>query len=270
MRWPWPILCRVPIAKTVPLLLLMNELNRLKDKSGIRDSDAALHLGCRASKINRIMLGQSRISAGDTKMLAELYGAAPALVDALVELARGLARRGEWTTGGLLPELERHSARVRQVTAEIVPALLRTEEYALALCRASVVGENRLPESVLDRVPEAAFVLSESCLRRAYADRTTMRDQLLHLAAMADLPNVQLQVLPFDRPAVHAGRGFELIDVPGPDPVAPLNVAYTDDGYVDDPDAVHELGRLWDSATTTALTPAQSSRFVRKVAAEYR
>lgn len=262
----------MPIAKTVPLLLLMNELNRLKDKSGIRDSDAALHLGCRASKINRIMLGQSRISAGDAKMLAELYGAAPALVDAMVELARGLGRRGEWTTGGLLPELERHSARVRQVSAEIVPALLRTEAYARALERASVLGEDRPREPILtgDRAPEAGFVLSESCLRRAYADRATMREQLLHLVTMADLPNVQLQVLPFDRPAVHAGRGFELIDVPGPDPVAPLHVAYTDAGYVDDPEAVHGYGRLWESAAEAALTPAQSSRFVRKVAAEYR
>lgn len=48
---------QVAVTKTVPLVMLLNELNRLKMTSGIKDAEAARHLGCQPSKINRIMLG---------------------------------------------------------------------------------------------------------------------------------------------------------------------------------------------------------------------
>jgi hypothetical protein len=246
--------------------MLMNELNRLKDKSGIRDAEAARHLGCRASKINRIMLGQSRISAGDTKMLAELYGAPPALAEAMVDLARGLGRRGEGV--GLLADLERHSTRIRQAANEIVPALLRTEAYQRALDLAGVMTDDT--PRILTNVPEAHFVLSESCLRRAYANRETMHEQLDHILAAATRPNVQIQVLPFDRPAVHAGRNFELIDVEGPAPVAPLNVVHTDtETYIDNPTRLTHYDHLWEQTTKTALNPTRSTRFIKMIAAEH-
>ena len=53
------------LTKTVPLVMLLNELNRLKEASGVKDVAAADHLGCAASKINRILLGTSKVTPGD-------------------------------------------------------------------------------------------------------------------------------------------------------------------------------------------------------------
>jgi transcriptional regulator with XRE-family HTH domain len=123
------------VTMTVPMLMLLNELNRLRDESGVSAERAAQELACRVSKISRIHLGQSKISPGDTKLLAELYGAPPELVRVLVDLARNLGQKGEWTSYGnvyrdsfrFLLDLEAHSSRIQVMETEIVPGLLQTD-----------------------------------------------------------------------------------------------------------------------------------------------
>src|SRR5262245_12269380 len=114
------------LTKTVPLVMLLNELKRLKKEAGIKDEDAADHLGCAASKINRIMQANSKVSPGDAKLLGELYGASPELIEVLVDLARKLGRKGNWTSYArmyrgwlrLYVDLERYSTRSRIAQTE--------------------------------------------------------------------------------------------------------------------------------------------------------
>ncbi|MGH3614832.1 MAG: helix-turn-helix domain-containing protein, partial [Pseudonocardia sp.] len=117
------------ITQTVPLLMLLNELGRLRQASGVSAERAAAELGCRVSKISRIYLGQSKVSPGDTKLLAELYGASPELTTVLVDLARNLGQKGDWTgyrgvyreSVRMLVDLEQASSRIHLVQSEIVP-----------------------------------------------------------------------------------------------------------------------------------------------------
>lgn len=286
------------IAHTVPLLMLINELNRLKDSSGIKDAEAARHLGCQPSKINRILLGQSKISVGDTKLLGELYGASPELVEVMLDLARNLGQKGDWTSYRdlfresfrLLVDLEHHASRLRQVQSEIIPGLLQTEEYRRALQEAprpfhgrlDVDGEIhalRYRQSILTRddpaPPTVSFALSESCLRRAYGSNEVMREQMLRLIEIADYPNVQLQVLPFDGndPILYASLDFCLIHVPGPGIANPLDFVYVeqydDARYLDDHDRVEAYEQLWGYLQAAALGPQDSTEFIGKVADQY-
>jgi hypothetical protein len=283
----------VTVTKTVPLLMLLNELNRLRDESGVSAERAAQELGCRVSKISRIHLGQSKISPGDTKLLAELHGAPPELVEVLVDLARNLGQKGDWTSYGnvyrdsfrFLLDLEAHSSRVQVMEAEIVPGLLQTDGYVQALSQAptlsgeprdidAVVDASRARRTIVTRVddpPMLSFILSESVLRRRYGDAAVMREQLTHLVEVAQRPNVQIQVLPFhtESPVSYVSLHFALLHVPGPGIAAPLDIAYIelfdDARYLDGHDSVAAYTRLWGFMQAAALGPSESLTFIQKI-----
>jgi hypothetical protein len=286
------------ITKTVPLLMLINELVRLKAESKVNDVEAAKHLGCAPTKINRILTLTSKPSVGDVRLLAEKYGASPDLVDVLMDLARNLGKKGDWTSYRtvyidsmrLFLDLESRSTRIRHVQPEIVPGLLQTEGYVRALHEAptpigtkpnvdEVVQARRERQETLTREanpPMIEFVLSESCLRRVYGQPTVMREQMQRLIEIAQLPNVQLQVLPFDtpNPVVYTSLNFSLFHVPGRGLAAPLNFAYIeqydDARYVDDQERVETYEKLWSYLQAAALGPAESVDFIKKYADSYR
>ncbi|WP_190814700.1 DUF5753 domain-containing protein [Saccharopolyspora pogona] len=286
------------ITKTVPLLMLSNELNRLKAESKVSNPEAAQHLGCAATKINRILTMTSKPTVGDVKLLAEKYGASPELTDVLVDLARNLGRKGDWTgyralyPGWLrmLISLEQYSGRIRIVQSEIIPGLLQTEGYVRALHEAptpfgntsnvdDAVRARRERQEIItrdDNRPMLSFVLSESSLRRVFGSKDVMREQMEHLLDTSRLANVQLQVLPFANasPVTHASVQFALLHVPGPGIAAPLNFVYVeqydDARYLDDQARVEAYEQLWGHLQAAALGPVESADFIGKVAEEYK
>jgi transcriptional regulator with XRE-family HTH domain len=286
----------MPVTPTVPFLLLRHELDRLRRESGVSAEAAAQELGCRVSKISRIHLGQSRISPGDTKLLAELYGAGPELTDALLDLARRVIRRDApddhdavyRESFRLLPELERHSSRIRMAQTETVPGLLQTEDYIRALNEVptphghavdpdqAVYAQQARQRILTDSHPliSFSFILSESVLRREYGNRAVRDAQLARLLEVGQLSNVQLQVLPFvsPSPVTFAGRAFELIHVPGPGAATSLDFVhielYDDALYLDDEASVTAYEKLWGHLQAAALGPTESAGFIGKVAGE--
>ncbi|HEY1971067.1 MAG TPA: helix-turn-helix transcriptional regulator [Pseudonocardia sp.] len=286
----------MPVTPTVPFLLLRHELDRLRRESGVSAEAAAQELGCRVSKISRIHLGQSRISPGDTKLLAELYGAGPELTDALLDLARRVARREDQTGDDtvyresfrLLPELERHSSRMRMVQSEIVHGLLQTPDYIRALNEAPtplstavdtdrVLRARRNRQRILtetDPLIDFSFILSESALRREYGNRAVQVAQLERLLEVSRLPNVQLQVLPFvsASPVTFAALDFELLHVPGPGAATSLDFVHIElyDAalYLEGQETVAAYEKLWGHLQAAALGPTESAGFIGKVAGE--
>lgn len=282
------------VTKTVPLLMLINELKRLKTESEVGDSQAADHLGCAASKINRIMTFTSKPSVGDAKMLGEAYGASAEMIDVLMDLARNLGKRGDWSgyravhheSVRQLVDMERHADRIRQARAEIIPGLLQTGDYVRALSHVpSPLGitknEDQLVaarldrQQVLERDVDVSFVLSESALRRVHGSREVMHEQLVRLIEVAQLPNVQLQVLPFANlnQTKCAWLSFALIHVPAYGLAAPLNYVhmelFNDARYIDELEVVERYERLWGTLQAGALGPVETVEFIGKVAEEY-
>jgi hypothetical protein len=119
-------------------------------------------------------------------------------------------------------EAEAVSALDWQVAA--VPGLLQTEEYARALHTAHQqvilmppgVFERRIAvrmirqEVLTARNPplELSAVIDESVLLRKVASREVMSAQLRHLAEIAQLPNVDLRVLPLQSETSLRAEGF--------------------------------------------------------------
>lgn len=150
--------------------------------------------------------------------------------------------------------------------------------FGTALDPDQVVAACRNRQEILtrDNAPSVSFVLSESSLRRTYGDRAVMRGQMERLIELADLPNVQLQVLPFQNrsPVTYASLNFALINIPGRGIASPLNFVHVeqyDDGrYLDDNDRVEAYEQLWGYIQAAAMGPVDSVEFVGRVAADYR
>jgi hypothetical protein len=293
----WELWPEMTLTRTVPLEMLLRELNRLKELSKVPDSVAAPHLGCSPARINRLLSGQNKALPGDARLLGELYGAQPELVAILEDLARNLGQKGSWTSyhdvyvesARFLNDLQRRSSRICVFQAEIVPGLLQDDDYVRALGAIPTpfdppdversVQARRERESILtatDTPPKICFVLAESCLNRVYGGRGVMRGQLNRIVEVAALPNVQLQVLPeasADSPN-YAWLSFQTLHVPGPGILAPLNLVYVaqldDARYVDRPDLVEKYETTWGYLQSAALGPKDSVEFVKgKVAERY-
>ncbi|GAA1824302.1 hypothetical protein GCM10009735_69120 [Actinomadura chokoriensis] len=103
--------------------------------------------------------------------------------------------------------------------AEHVPGLLQTAEYARCVFEAFPIDdETEIEKRVALRMARSEYltseggpkfwaVLNEAVIHRQVGGARTMQDQLHHLGEMAKLPNVTLQVLPFDAGAHPAMSG---------------------------------------------------------------
>jgi Domain of unknown function (DUF5753) len=108
-------------------------------------------------------------------------------------------------------DLEQSASQIMQVASEIVPGNLQTESYTRAMVSGrgsfpdhqtveDIVRVRRDRQALLTREDAAqfTFVLSESALRRVIGGPKVMAEQLRHLAELALLPTVDIQVIPFD------------------------------------------------------------------------
>jgi transcriptional regulator with XRE-family HTH domain len=279
---------------TVRKLQLGNELRRLREEAGRTPAEAAHELDCAPSKITRIELGQSGMSLGDLKLLAQFYGADAEQAERLVELSRDNRKRGRWTGArATFPEwfrafvdLERDAEDIRIVENELVPGLLQTEAYMRVLYAAAspfdgpvdvdAAVRSRLErQEILDGTdsPMVSCVLSESCVRRMVGGREVMIEQLMHLAELAARPRVRLQLWPFDGEVVSGTvQTFILLRIPAARADQPFTFAYCEDlddaRYIDDDSAVRVYDAKWGALQAAALGPGETRSRIRELASQ--
>ena len=277
---------------TVRRLQLGNELRHAREAAGRTMDEAAVVIERTSSTISRLEHGQTGIRQRDLADLLRSYGADPALIEQLGELARNNSQRGRWSGYRraypgwfrMFVDLEEDATSLLHFQVEVVPGLLQTEDYIRTVLSNGVpkiandqvenaVRARRHRQAVLTKqdAPQVGFVVSESALRRVVGDARIMRDQLEHLVEVALLPSVQLQVLPFDAPSFGASMfGFILVRIPAPGAAGPLDFVYLEDyfdaRYHDDKGDVEAYTALWNRLQAAALGPVESRTFVLEVA----
>ncbi|MFE6036684.1 helix-turn-helix domain-containing protein [Streptomyces sp. NPDC056452] len=201
---------------------LGEELRSLRHTTGLTSREAARLLGWHQSKVSRIETGASGVTPGDVTRLLDAYDVDDVHLRSLLEALAGSAGGGGtgWWHAyrGLIPpqyrdfiSLESQAGAARTLETSVVPGLLQTAGYARAVTRSSLDG---LPSGQLDSLVEVrlarqgvlyaqrplqlSVVLDEAVLRRSVGGPQVMREQLDHLAHAAQLPHVQLQLLPFE------------------------------------------------------------------------
>ncbi|MFY1635602.1 helix-turn-helix domain-containing protein [Solwaraspora sp. WMMB335] len=176
------------------------------------------------------------------------------------------------------PDYEAEAEMLRGYEPTYVPGLLQTEAYARAVLAAGLlqpdVAEQRLAHrlarqsTVFDRKspPICSFIVDEAALRRG--DPVMMKEQLLHLAEMAQRTRVLLHVVPLSV-GLYAGQ-------PGNFVLATLtsgaNVAYLEDqvdGHtIQEPAKVAALVSVWEAIRSVALPRDASRDLIARMAEE--
>jgi transcriptional regulator with XRE-family HTH domain len=277
-------------ARSGPLALriaLGAQMRRLREARGITPAQAGDAIRATHSKISRLERGRSAAKQRDVADLLTLYGVTvEAEREQVLSLARQASTPGWWQQyNDVLPRwfelyvgLEKAASVIRTYEVQFVHGLLQTEDYARAvilIANARASGEEierrvsvRLRRQQLltqPGAPEFWTVLDEAVLRRAPDGPGVMRGQLAHLLEVMDLPNVTVQVIPFDAgPHAAAGGPFAILRFPEPDLpdlvyLEQLNSAQ----YLDHPDEVAGYLEVMDQLAVQAETSAASKDMLR-------
>ncbi|MEU6278060.1 helix-turn-helix transcriptional regulator [Streptomyces populi] len=181
-----------------------------------------------------------------------------------------------------LKKLEAEAIELCAYNNSVIQGLLQTEDYirASVATRRPPFTEDDLERHVAARVARQhivseqvplrvfSFVQCESTLRRPIGGTMVMRRQLEHLLAVAELSNVDLQVLPLDREdnAGLAGS-FRLLRLRDGSTVGHNEVQLIS-RVITDPKEVQILDIRYGIIRAQALAPRESLAFIKTVLGE--
>lgn len=264
------------------------ELRRYRDAAGVTIEVVADRLGWSASKVSRIETGHTSATPRDVQDMLDIYGVNGIEAGELVQIAREARQKGWWhpfspVLNGAYVGLEAAASRISAYEQQVVPGLLQTDKYAIAMIRAARLGDTdrEIEQRVRVRMARQALliqddpidlwvVLDEAVVSRPVGGDEVMRDQLARLVDASLLPNVTIQILPFAAGA-HAGMDgtFAILDFPdAEDP----NVVYAENAtgglFLEKTDELRKYNEIFDTVRATALSPEESRTMIAMLAEE--
>jgi transcriptional regulator with XRE-family HTH domain len=273
---------------TVLRMLLGGQLRKLREAAGISPDTAGYEIRASRSKISRVEHGRVSFKERDVADLLTLYGVTDERERRrMLNLAQHANSQGWWSRyDDVMPDwfetyvgLEQATSLIRTYELQFVPGLFQTEEYARAV---TVLGHRSAPAEEIERrvglrlqrqqiltrpdaTPRVWAVLDESALRRPLGGRTVMSAQLSRLLELTDLPQVTLQVMPFDRGGHSAAGGsFSILRFAEPElPDIVYIEQLTGALYLDRLEEADHYREVMNSLSAEADTPAESARLLR-------
>jgi hypothetical protein len=256
-------------------------------------------LGWSTAKISRYELGQSSFPLDEVEKLLDFYEVSEPRRGQLLSLAEEANQRGWWEgyADVLTPEymefigLEAEADSMAHWQVGVVPGLLQTEDYARKL-NAGYQSVIPTPPGILERLVRVrmirqelltrdpplrlSVVIDEAVLLRKIGDRGLMHAQLQHVAAVADLPNVELRLMPLShRETSLVADSFTILSF-GPqatgeadklaDVVSTENV--TSELYVEGETGTYLYRLVFQGLLNASLSPADSQHMIRRTASE--
>ena len=263
------------------------ELKKCRDQAGMTQEQVSRYFEWHSAKVTRIETARVAVTPRDVKDLLALYKIHDdEYRDALMELAR-LSRERTWWTDyrdlmrpGNFVGMEAEASSTRVWEPVVLPGLLQTEAYMRALMRTG--RRSDAPESIDRRVElrlkrqerltsdnpiRVSAIADEAVLRRAVGGREVMREQLRRLLEVAALPNVNVQILPFETGEHNfMGGSATLLEFPE---IAHLDVVYLEglagDYYEEQPSEVARYREEFERLSASALDHSASIKMIRSL-----
>jgi len=249
----------------------------------------AERLLCSASKVSRMETGQRGATLRDVRDLCDIYDVTdPAQVEHLMDLVREGKQQAWWQSHELdyfatYVGLEQAATTLTYYQSTTVPGLLQTVEYAQAMYEASLPAEftperaNELirvrlrRQQVLTRQPPLQLwaVCDEAVLHRMVGGQAVMAAQLRHLEEVANMPNVTLQVIPYEAGAHPAmDNMFTILEF---GEVAPVVYVEGLMGwlYVEREHEVTRYKQVFEHLLSFALDPQETIELVSEIGSQY-
>ncbi|MGH3932931.1 MAG: helix-turn-helix domain-containing protein [Pseudonocardiaceae bacterium] len=221
-----------PAAELAARRRLAERLRALRVGAGLSTTQLAQRLGWSQPKVSRIETATHGVAPGDVRTWAEALDVPAAQVEQLVEQAwaasievRSLRRElaaGHASLQVEAGQLEQQATLLRSMQHLVVPGLLQTRPYAIALFqRAHPAGRDAEPaadarlarQRILDdEARQFQWVITEAALWWRPADWAVQAEQIRAVAAATTRPNVDLRVLPLDVQAPTFYHSFTILD----------------------------------------------------------
>lgn len=180
----------------------------------------------------------------------------------------------------ILAAFEAQATRVSQVNMVRVPGLLQTPSYIRTLVHGTGITGDEAERAISARLerqevlrkpraPKYLAMLDESALRRVVGSPEVMAEQVQHLADLAELPHADIRVAPFALPRWEGSESnYGLMQFSKAPTVLHFDTSVAI--FTDDPEEVGKCQASLDTMLRDALGSAESVKFLRRVALEYR
>jgi transcriptional regulator with XRE-family HTH domain len=278
----------VPTDASAQRLRVGAELRRLRLQAQLSGEYVANAFGWAQSKVSRMETGRTAFTVKDVAGLLALYGVAD---DVRAELLGATAEdtgEGAWIVRaggfprrqGSISQLESAARRIMHYQPVVLPGLLQTYDYALAVITAAGASN---PEAIADarmtrqemltatNAPKYEVVLDARALLLGVADADLIRAQLRSLAKKTTtLPVLNLRIIPLGTTvSAFSTVGFTLYDFR--EPVSPP-VAWvespTGDVYFSAREDTDRYSELFTKLQSVALPESHTVRYLQALDAD--
>ncbi|RKN70207.1 XRE family transcriptional regulator [Streptomyces klenkii] len=266
------------------------ELRRMRERAGMKASEAARLLGVSPMQMSHMETARLGVGKERLRVLASQYGCDDtAYVDALAAMT---GRRGpEWWEGYrdvMVPEaldlaaLEWYATSIQGLQTVHVPGLLQTSAYTRALF--SYLSPYAMPSDldaevefrrhrrvVLERSDPKPYsaIIHEAALRVLVGGREVIREQLGALLEWSECSGVTIRVVPFSAEGF-AGMGYSMLYATGP--VPQLDTVQVDHVHgsvlLDTKEQLAQYRDRWRTVERAALTVSEARDLIHRLARE--
>lgn len=275
------------LSPTVGRRWLAQEVRRLREEAGLKQSDVAKRLRCHPAKIGHMESMRNAISGPDLEVMLSYLGVPADRLDWYLQLADLSQEKGWWDGNRAIPDwfslyigLEWGASEIREWDLGYVPGLLQTRAYAEAVIKDGVSGTERHFQEQTDlrlQRQQALYrserplamhaIVDEAALQRSVGTHDVMREQLEYLAH--DKPTqVVLQVMPLST-GEHRGQlgSFSWLGFPRSDDFGVVYVENQLGGlYLEEPDEITGFDAEFRQLHDRALSPEESGLFLTELA----
>jgi transcriptional regulator with XRE-family HTH domain len=264
-------------------------LRALRTQKGFTVEQAAAQLMFSMSKLSRMETGHGIATARDIRDLCDLYDITDtAERSRLTALAREGKQQAWWQSYDLAYEtyagLEAEAVVISAFQSSVVHGLLQTADYARAGHEGAMP---RLPPEQIemqieakltrqriltkDNSPGFAVVLDEAALHRVVGGRQVMAAQLAKILEVSALPNIVVQVLPYEQGAHPAMESnFTILELPDQAPDIVFVEGMIGSTYLDRDDDLKRYREVFRKLQSIALNPKDSAGLIAKVLNTYK
>ena len=263
-------------------------LRTLRLDRGFTVEQVAEHLLCSPSKVSRMETGQRGATPRDVRDLCELYGVSDAGErDRLMVLAREGRQQGWWQSFSLpyktFVGLEQEATSMTIYHSAVVPGLLQIGDYTRGIHEKGVPQLNaaEVEERVAERAtrqllltredpPQIEVFLDQAVMHRPISGPQVMRKQLDSILAASRLPNMKLQVLPYEvgsHPALESN--FIILAFEGEAPTVVYVEGLVGGLYLERPPEIERYLQVSEILRGLALSPKDSAVLVENVRDTY-
>lgn len=258
-------------------------LRALRNEKGLTVEQVAEHLLCSSSKVSRMETGHGIATPRDIRDLCDLYEVnGEAERERFMALAKESKQQGWWQDYDLpystYVGLEAEAASIKIYDSAVVPGLLQTAEYARALHEASVprhdtntisqwVEARATRQRILTRddPPYLHVILDEAVLHRVIGNSEIMRTQLARVVAATGMPNVTVQVIPYEAGAHPAlDSVFTILEFLTSAPAIVYVEGLVGHIYLEQPRDIKRYSKAFEQLSTMALNPEASAAFLNE------